>query len=421
MYCEPVIVKLLHQRILDNTTKASDCLFSDFSTNSIGHKSKYYNIKRIVWLFHHPTHVFTKWRVIQSCKTQKCININHLYYSHNEVDSKAGILERLMIDSVIDGECIIARYQPNPRGYGEVTINKRTYQLHRIIWWIYSEIENIEDIPDKQASDGAYIIRHQCRNLLCLNKNHYRLGTQADNSNDMIKDGTRLMGEKNHKSTITLEKAQEIADSWKDKSHVDCLTQIQRASEFNVSISIIRGIDARNTWPEIIHPNGKTSIPRNPRTRLTVVDMTENDWEQIIDKVKEITTVNEFDNEYCRSRCWESPPQIEFSKLAYKTRSKAAYIWACESNNKRFIRNGQTVRHLCGNGPKCCNPSHLVFGTMTEQAADRRLHGTSSQKLTIEKARAILSDTRAQKLIAAEFSVSISTVSQIKNGKSWKE
>lgn len=93
------------------------------------------------------------------------------------------------------------------------------------------------------------------------------------------------------------------------------------------------------------------------------------------------------------------------------------------------IPDGLHVCHKCDNR-KCCNPYHLFLGTRSDNMADcenkgranrpsnqGHLHGMS--KLTEDAVRAIRSDPRKQKDVAAEHGIDQSTVSLIRRRKIW--
>lgn len=70
--------------------------------------------------------------------------------------------------------------------------------------------------------------------------------------------------------------------------------------------------------------------------------------------------------------------------------------------------------------PRCVAPWHLRWGTPAENAADMWLDGTAGKKLTETDVRAIRSDPRTQRTIAAEYGIDRSTVSAIKLRKTWR-
>lgn len=91
----------------------------------------------------------------------------------------------------------------------------------------------------------------------------------------------------------------------------------------------------------------------------------------------------------------------------------------------RPIEQGENILHRCDN-PMCINPEHLSAGTQMdnirdmyrkERAAVGERHGSS--KLTEDDIRAIRSDVRSQRIIAADYSVTQRAISMIKRRERW--
>ena len=88
------------------------------------------------------------------------------------------------------------------------------------------------------------------------------------------------------------------------------------------------------------------------------------------------------------------------------------------------------VCHACDT-PACVNPEHLFLGTPSDNAQDRKIKGRSSSRRGERNGRSLLTakqvaDVRdllakgiAQKRIAKAFSISQSTVSHIKQNRTW--
>jgi hypothetical protein len=89
------------------------------------------------------------------------------------------------------------------------------------------------------------------------------------------------------------------------------------------------------------------------------------------------------------------------------------------------------VCHSCDN-PSCVNPSHLFLGTVQDNNQDRHNKGRSKNKPTPGEAHnmAKLSNEDVlyirssldclQKDLASRYKVSVPTISNIQNGKTWK-
>jgi len=80
--------------------------------------------------------------------------------------------------------------------------------------------------------------------------------------------------------------------------------------------------------------------------------------------------------------------------------------------------HGMCVLHKCDN-PPCVNPDHLFLGTHLDNTRDRDKKGRQPSKLNPRQVLAIRDDPRMKKDIAADYSVSRTLISMIKNRKRW--
>lgn len=87
------------------------------------------------------------------------------------------------------------------------------------------------------------------------------------------------------------------------------------------------------------------------------------------------------------------------------------------------------VCHRCDN-PICCNPSHLFLGTDADNGADMRAKGRARYngvkgerhmwtKLTEDQVRFIKTSDAPGKVLAEQFGVKCSTISEIRQGRNW--
>ena len=77
------------------------------------------------------------------------------------------------------------------------------------------------------------------------------------------------------------------------------------------------------------------------------------------------------------------------------------------------------VLHSCDN-PSCVNPDHLFLGKAKDNTKDMLNKERQFSKLNREQALKIREDTRGIVEIGNEYGVHFSTVSLIKNNKTWK-
>lgn len=89
-------------------------------------------------------------------------------------------------------------------GYGQIQVHDRVEYTHRLMFTICAG-----PIPE-----GLYVC-HRCDERKCNNPEHFFLGTHLDNVADMIAKGRqptppRIVGEANHKATLTDEQVREV-------------------------------------------------------------------------------------------------------------------------------------------------------------------------------------------------------------------
>lgn len=108
-----------------------------------------------------------------------------------------------------------------------------------------------------------------------------------------------------------------------------------------------------------------------------------------------------------------------------------AHVYVCRRTRGPRPK-GYDAAHSCGNS-LCVNPAHIVWKTRSENILDKKLHGTFNppppstrrgslvpvSTLTEPQVKKILVDERYQRVIAAEYGVHQSTISDIKTGRSW--
>ena len=102
----------------------------------------------------------------------------------------------------------------------------------------------------------------------------------------------------------------------------------------------------------------------------------------------------------------------------------SAHIAGMFIGGMRFDK--RLVCHTCDNR-KCVNPDHLFLGTNADNAADRDAKGRGrsgeshhATTLTESQVLAIRKDTRIHRIVAAEYGISVTSVSEIKLGKTWR-
>lgn len=127
-----------------------------------------------------------------------------------------------------------------PSGYGRITIDGKSMLAHRAAWEFF-----YGPIPEKM------IVRHKCDNPCCCNPLHLELGTDADNYNDMVTRGRRVLsgakGERNCKAKLTKDQVMQIRQMYKTgKESTNTL-----ARKFGVTQPLVSQIILNKIWKHV--------------------------------------------------------------------------------------------------------------------------------------------------------------------------
>jgi hypothetical protein len=121
-------------------------------------------------------------------------------------------------------------------GYYLMMFNYQRKSLHR---HVYEEM--FGEIPE------GLVVRHKCDNRGCINPEHLELGTSKDNSQDMVKHGRSLKGEKHPNSKITEEDVKairELSNSGMKRKEICELFGLE-------NINTITSIKTKKSWSHV--------------------------------------------------------------------------------------------------------------------------------------------------------------------------
>uniref|UniRef100_A0A6C0C8W8 Zinc-binding loop region of homing endonuclease domain-containing protein n=1 Tax=viral metagenome TaxID=1070528 RepID=A0A6C0C8W8_9ZZZZ len=365
------------------------------------------NVLKFMWNYYYEP-IKANEKLIRTCGEPLCIQIEHIdvkprakLVSKEEKWNKLFKCGKIDETSEYDGKkCLVWQGYKSVGGYGESSVNHKKYYVHRIAFWIsHDEYETIDDIPDVDDDGQRLVVRHLCGQSSCFESSHLQIGTDSVNSyEDKINAGTMQRGEKHHNCSISEELAKKIKWSKLDRSDKNYMTAKERAVHFGVSFRIVDKIDNNETWSHIPDKNGiilstarKRERERNAKIKAKNRKWTEKMFKQARWKLDARSKIDrngrKYKNSFCRLWTGKCAPD-GYARTMIHGKQIFVHILACHIKYRTTNSGGLQVLHKCGRR-LCVNPKHLSFGSAIENAADKKMHGTSGRKLTMEQANEI--------------------------------
>lgn len=133
-----------------------------------------------------------------------------------------------------DGCHICNSHKPSIYGYCYIHYDYKRTRVHRYIYEL-----NFGKIPE------GLIVRHKCDNKMCINPKHLELGTNYDNTQDMILRGGIANGERQGNSKLTEKQVRDIKFDKETKLKI-------LAEKYDTSVQNISMIRNNKNWKHII-------------------------------------------------------------------------------------------------------------------------------------------------------------------------
>jgi hypothetical protein len=128
-----------------------------------------------------------------------------------------------------DRGCLLWPGGKTKRGYGTTG---RRYLAHRVSFAIH-----------KGAIPTGRLVCHSCDNPSCVNPDHLFLGTDAENSADMVKKGRSASRDRHSQAKLTTASATAIR-----REAADGVPRKELAARYGVSKSTVRSVIVGELW-----------------------------------------------------------------------------------------------------------------------------------------------------------------------------
>ena len=231
---QEVIDKFWGKVTVDDDNK---CWSSSLNGRVVQVKKKPYNFNEILYFDKYgemPTS-----NVLKICKNNKCCNPNHIVKTKEEYLAKLinnpNNYKEVWNEYLQDYCYSWTKTKLNTSGYAEVRFK---FDFELITRWVL--------ILDGVDMNGLFA-RHLCHNKSCIKRSHLAPGTAADNSQDDIKAGRQVKGERIGASKITEAKALQIIELLKTTS----LSRPEIASKVGTTYNIVAHISQGQTWKHL--------------------------------------------------------------------------------------------------------------------------------------------------------------------------
>ena len=133
-------------------------------------------------------------------------------------------------------DCIKTTYETSAGGYGRLRVNGKKVLHHRLVYCLANNVE-------LDAIAGMHVM-HTCDNPSCVNPEHLRLGTHADNMHDKAVKG-RVKGELAGRAKLT------EAEVILLRKLAPLIQYKLLAEQFNISVPTVKDLVARKIWKHI--------------------------------------------------------------------------------------------------------------------------------------------------------------------------